>query len=53
MADTEGNLLEANKKAEELTGYTKEELSHKNFPQLHPPEGLERIIAAFKEIVEK
>jgi PAS domain S-box-containing protein len=48
LADTNGNVLEVNKKAEELLGYTKEELSNMNIAQIHPEEELERIIAAFK-----
>jgi PAS domain S-box-containing protein len=53
LADTNGNLLEVNKKAEELLGYTKEELSNINISQIHPNEELERTFANFKEIVQK
>ncbi|VVB91870.1 Methyl sulfide methyltransferase-associated sensor [uncultured archaeon] len=48
LADKNGNVLEVNKKAEELLGYTKEELSNMNIAQIHPKEELERTIAAFK-----
>ena len=53
LTDMEGYLQEVNKKAEELTGYTKEELIHMNFTQLHPKEDIERVSSAFKEGVEK
>ncbi len=53
LADTQGNILEANRKAEELWGYTKEELLQLHYTQLHPMPELERTIAAFKEIIEK
>ncbi len=52
VADDKGNLLEVNKKAEELLGYTREELSNMNFTQIHPDEELERTISAFKEITK-
>jgi PAS domain S-box-containing protein len=48
LADTNGNLLEVNKKAEELLSYTKEELLNMNIAQIHPKEELEKTIAAFK-----
>ncbi len=48
LADTNGNVLESNKKAEELLSYTKEEFSNMNMTQLHPKEELERTIRAFK-----
>ncbi len=35
IVDTEGNLLEVNKKAEELTGYSKEEFLNMHFTGLH------------------
>ncbi|MCZ7402759.1 MAG: PAS domain S-box protein [Candidatus Methanoperedens sp.] len=48
LADMNGNVLEVNKKMEELLGYTKEELSNMNIAKIHPEEELERTIAAFK-----
>ena len=53
LADTQGNIVEANKKAEELWGYTKEELLQLHYTQLHPMPELERTIAAFKEIIKR
>ena len=49
LADMEGKIVEANKKAEELTGYTKNELLNMDIIQLHPKEELESIIVAFNE----
>ncbi|MEA5471939.1 PAS domain S-box protein, partial [Spirulina sp. 06S082] len=51
LADLEGNLLEANRKAEELLGYSKAELSQMHFSQIHPPEELPRAIANFQKDV--
>jgi len=53
LADTEGNLVEVNKKAEELLGYTKKELLNMHITQIHPKEELDRAIAAFKETAKK
>ena len=52
IADFEGNLLEVNKKAEELLGYTKKELLGINVSQLHPEEELAEILRAFRGMVE-
>ncbi len=52
IADIEGNILEVNKKAEELLGYRKEELTSMHFTQIHPPHELPRVIASFEEDVE-
>jgi PAS domain S-box-containing protein len=43
-------LLEVNKKAEDLLGYTRQELLGVNITRIHPPEELEKIINGFKEI---
>ena len=48
IADFEGNLLEVNKKAEELLDCTKEELLGTNFSKLHPGEELWKGIACFQ-----
>ncbi len=53
LADTQGNIIEANRKAEELWGYAKEELLQMHYTQLHPLPEMERTIAAFQEIIEK
>jgi PAS domain S-box-containing protein len=53
LADMQGNIIEANRKAEELWGYTKEELLQMHYTQLHPMQELEKTIAAFKKIIEK
>ncbi len=47
LTDMEGNFLEANKKSEELLGYSKEELVTLNASQIVPPEEGERVRAAF------
>ena len=52
IADFEGNLLEVNKKTEELLGYTKAELLGANISKLHPEEELGKVFYAFREIVE-
>jgi len=52
LADIKGNLLDANKKMEELTGYTKNELLNMTFVQFHPQDELERIVAAFQETAQ-
>jgi PAS domain S-box-containing protein len=52
IADFDGNLLEVNKKVEELLGCTKEELLGTNFSKLHPEEELGRVLPAFREMVE-
>lgn len=48
LADTGGRLLEANKTAARLFGYTKEEFGKMHFSQLHPPEERRRVSAAFR-----
>ena len=51
--DTEGNLLEVSRKTENLTGYTKDELTHLNIDQLFPKEEIDKVITAFKEGIQK
>ncbi|MDQ7786499.1 MAG: PAS domain S-box protein [Thermodesulfovibrionales bacterium] len=53
LADLDGNLQEVNKKAQELLGYTKEELTAMHYSMIHPMEELERISDAFAEIILK
>ncbi|MEW5818215.1 MAG: PAS domain S-box protein, partial [Spirochaetota bacterium] len=50
LADTQGNLLDANKKAEELWGYEKEELLRMNVAQIHPRGEIERAFSVFNDI---
>lgn len=53
LANEEGNLLEVNKKAEELLGYTREELLEVNISKIHPQEELEKNISGFRDIHTK
>ncbi|MBN1473854.1 MAG: PAS domain S-box protein [Syntrophaceae bacterium] len=50
IADVKGNLLEINKKAEELLGYARKDLLGQNISQIHPPEEQSRILKTFKTI---
>lgn len=50
LTNLHGNLLEANDKAEELLGYTRSELTTMHFTQLHCPDTLPDIIAAFERV---
>lgn len=52
LADTEGNLLEVNRRAEELMGLSKEELMTMHFSQLHPGDEQERARAAFARLAD-
>lgn len=49
----EGNLLEVNQRAEYLTGYTADELTHLNIVQLFPKEEINKLMATFKEGIQK
>ncbi|MGZ3578803.1 MAG: PAS domain S-box protein, partial [Syntrophales bacterium] len=51
LADEHGNLIEANRMAEDLLGYPREELLQMHYTQLHPMTELEKTIAVFKDIV--
>ena len=53
LADMEGNLLECNKKAEELLGYSGEALAGINICRIHPAEGFGKIKDIFNEIITK
>jgi PAS domain S-box-containing protein len=53
LTDEHGNILEVNKKAEELMGYTRKELLQMHYTQLHPMIAQERTIDAFEKIVEQ
>jgi len=47
-ADEKGNLLEANRKAEELFGYTIEEIVGSHISRIHPPEEWDKIWNVFQ-----
>jgi PAS domain S-box-containing protein len=51
LGDEQGNLIEANRKAEEIFGYPREELLQMHYTQLHPIMELEKTIAAYNAIV--
>ncbi|BBC22385.1 PAS domain S-box protein [Pseudanabaena sp. ABRG5-3] len=53
LADTQGQILEVNSKAEELLGYSRDELAAMHFGQLHPPEDLPNIINAFENLANQ
>lgn len=53
VTNSEGELLEVNKKAEELTGYRKDELLRMNFRDLHTEEEVGMIVDAFKRGLER
>lgn len=52
IADFSGKFLEANQKAEELLGYKRDELLDMQFTEIHPPEELEKVINAFRDMAE-
>lgn len=51
LTDTKGVLIEANKRAENLSGFTKDELLGVHFSMLYPEEDQGRVNAAFGEVV--
>jgi PAS domain S-box-containing protein len=53
LADMEGYLLEANRKAEELLGYSKEEILGTHIFRIHPAEVFGKIKDTFNEIATK
>ncbi|MFA5155774.1 MAG: PAS domain S-box protein [Candidatus Omnitrophota bacterium] len=50
LANIEGYLVEANKKAEKLLGYKKSDLLGMHFTMLHPQEEIRRAVPAFQKI---
>ena len=52
LADDQGNLIEANHKAEVLLGYTREELSKLHVSQIHPLDSLKAVREHFQGVVE-
>jgi PAS domain S-box-containing protein len=51
LADAHGNLIEVNRKAEELLGYTRDELVNLNITQIHPTEALQSVYQHFSRII--
>ena len=51
LADESGKLLEANRRAEELLGYTRQELQELTVEQIHPQSQRVRVMGAFESIV--
>lgn len=51
--DTRGNILEANKKMEEMLGYPVEELLHLDFAQIHPPGEREQAQEILAKVVSR
>ena len=52
VADMEGHILEVNRRAEELFGRSREQLTQMDQSQLHPPERRAEIIGLFQESVD-
>jgi PAS domain S-box-containing protein len=52
LADADGNIVETNRKAEELFGYGREEFLKKNIKLLHPAEEMKKIDLTFKEVIK-
>jgi len=50
-ADEKGHLLEANRKAAELLGYTVDEIVGSHISRMHPPEEWERIWETFQGLI--
>ncbi|MCG8366203.1 MAG: PAS domain S-box protein, partial [Pseudanabaenales cyanobacterium] len=53
QADTQGNLIEANRNAEMLLGLTQAEICQMTVAQIHPPQEQERLLTAFDHILLK
>ncbi|KWT85003.1 PAS domain S-box protein [Candidatus Magnetominusculus xianensis] len=51
IADTEGNLLDANIKAVVLLGYSKSELLHMKYTDIHPQDDRGRVINVFQRAI--
>jgi PAS domain S-box-containing protein len=51
LVDIQGNVLEVNKQAEKLTGYSKNELLGLHIGRIHPQGEVEKTLSGFKEIV--
>jgi PAS domain S-box-containing protein len=53
LADTNGRVLDANRKAVDLLGYTKDELVRMDFVGMHPQSELEKVVSSFKSILRE
>ncbi|MCX5811198.1 MAG: PAS domain S-box protein [Proteobacteria bacterium] len=53
LVDIHGNVLEVNRQAEKLTGYSKNELLGLHIGRIHPKEEIERTLKCFEEIVRQ
>ncbi|WP_413258845.1 PAS domain S-box protein [Floridanema fluviatile] len=53
VADTQGNLLEANQKALEMLGYTEVELLQLHASKLHPPQDVDKAMQAFAGMAKR
>jgi PAS domain S-box-containing protein len=53
LGDGDGNLIEANRMAERLLGYSREELLQMHYTKLHPVTEQERTVAAYRDIATK
>jgi len=51
LADPRGRITEANQRAEDLLGYSEEELLGMTYPQIHPPEKLDHVLEDFEGIL--
>ncbi|MEE3717241.1 PAS domain S-box protein [Tumidithrix elongata RA019] len=52
LGDIKGNLIAANQKAEEMLGYSNDELTQLHMSQIHPPEALANARAHFLNVVQ-
>ena len=52
LASPQGNLIEANQKAEELLGYSRDDLKRLHVSQIHPPEAIAAVQNHFKNATQ-
>ena len=53
ITDTQGRLLEVNRRAEELFGYTRDELLARGVFGLHPESERTKILTAFRSLMQE